>query len=317
MTKFRYKTISKRPIDRSKPKSIPRKIKNKSETKLKQVEEDDLKLLFHCKNCEYDVIKDVITKDFGFELTEDDKADFDIIWHNTGMKAPQIKRLKSHQKYNHFPGTYQLAKKTNLGRNLMKMNKLHPEEYNFFPKTFVLPNDYQDFIKHSKSHDGQTYIVKPDMLSQGKGIFLTKDRDEINPRGNVVVQEYMEKPFLVDNLKFDIRLYVYVTSVDPLRIYLFDDGLVRFATEEYQAPNEENIKNTYIHLTNYSINKNNKNFQFNESDATKGHKRTLSSFWKSLKEQGIETDIIQEEIKDIIIKSFLAVQPQLAHDFKS
>ena len=137
----------------------------------------------------------------------------------------------------------------------MKMYKMHPNDYKFFPKTWVLPNDFPDLLRHFKQHEGDTYIVKPAMLSQGKGIFLTKSSDEINPRHNSVVQEYLENPFLVDNLKFDIRLYVFVTSVDPLRVYLFDDGLVRFATEEYQKPTNENMKNTYIHLTNYSVNK--------------------------------------------------------------
>jgi tubulin polyglutamylase TTLL6/13 len=239
------------------------------------------------------------------------------MWHNTGMKTNLIKKLKSHQKYNHFPGTYQLAKKTCLGRNLMKMHRLFPDDYKFFPKTWVLPNDFPDFVKHAKHHEGQTYIVKPDNLSQGNGIYLTKNKDDINPRTNNVIQEYMEDPFLVDNLKFDIRLYVYVTSVEPLRIYLFDDGLVRFATEEYQKPTEENIDNTYIHLTNYAINKNHKNFIFNEKGSDKGHKRSLKSFWESLSEQGIQTDIIMDEIKDIIIKTFLAVQPQLAHEYRS
>ncbi|EDO40614.1 predicted protein, partial [Nematostella vectensis] len=40
----------------------------------------------------------------------------------------------------------------------------------------------------------------------------------------------LHKPFLINGSKFDLRIYVYVTSYDPLRIYIFEDGLVRFAT---------------------------------------------------------------------------------------
>lgn len=199
----------------------------------------------------------------------------------------------------------------------MKMFKMHPEEYKFFPKTWVLPNDFPEFLRHYKQYEECTYIVKPAMQSQGRGIFLTRNSDDINPRLNAVIQEYVEDPFLVDNLKFDIRLYVLVTSVDPLRIYLFDEGLVRFATEEYQAPTEENMKNIYIHLTNYSLNKKNKNFSCNEESQEKSHKRSLKQFWETLKKTGIETDLIQEEIRDIIVKTFLAVQPQLAHEYRS
>lgn len=55
----------------------------------------------------------------------------------------------------------------------------------------------------------------------------------------------------------------------------------------------------------------------NEEDSEKGHKRSMKQFWASLKKTGIDTDVIQEEIRDIIIKTFLAVHPQLSHEYKS
>ena len=41
---------------------------------------------------------------------------------------------------------------------------------------------------------------------------------------------YLHKPYLIGGKKFDLRIYVYVTCYDPLRVYLFKDGLVRFAS---------------------------------------------------------------------------------------
>lgn len=59
-------------------------------------------------------------------------------------------------------------------------------------------------------------------------------------------------------------MYVLITSANPLKIFLYKDGLVRFASEKYEEPNIKNLKNTFKHLTNYSINKENKNFKQNE-----------------------------------------------------
>ena len=69
-------------------------------------------------------------------------------------------------------------------------------------------------------------------------------------------------------------------SVDPLRIYLFKEGMARFSTETYQEPTKKNLQNMFMHLTNYSINSKNKGvFQFNKNleDVDTGHKRTFTS----------------------------------------
>ena len=56
----------------------------------------------------------------------------------------------------------------------------------------------------------------------------------------MIVQEYLDKPFLVDGFKCDMRIYVLVASCDPLRVFLYHDGLLRLATERYVHPNEAN-----------------------------------------------------------------------------
>jgi hypothetical protein len=58
---------------------------------------------------------------------------------------------------------------------------------------------------------------------------------------NCVAQRYMAKPYLIDGMKFDLRIYVLVVSCDPLRVFIYEEGLVRFCTEAYQPPTADNL----------------------------------------------------------------------------
>lgn len=55
-----------------------------------------------------------------------------------------------------------------------------------------------------------------------------------------------------------MRIYVVVTCFDPLRVYVYKEGLARFASEKYNLDDDEG--NKFSHLTNYSINKKNENY---------------------------------------------------------
>lgn len=65
---------------------------------------------------------------------------------------------------------------------------------------------------------------------------------------------------LINGLKFDLRIYVALTGVNPLRIYIYDEGLGRFATEQYDDTGSDCENKKFQHLTNYSINKKNTEF---------------------------------------------------------
>jgi tubulin polyglutamylase TTLL6/13 len=89
---------------------------------------------------------------------------------------------------------------------------------------------------------------------------------------------------LIDNLKFDLRIYVLLTGINPLRAYIYREGLARFATEEYMSPLGSNLGNLCMHLTNYAINKDSDQFVFNE-DPNKdniGHKRGLRPIFQHI-----------------------------------
>jgi tubulin polyglutamylase TTLL6/13 len=162
---------------------------------------------------------------------------------------------------------YNLAKKNQLGLNLERMRKKIAKEYKFYPKTWILPSDKKElrsFFSKCPDEDSEggglrTFIVKPEGSCQGRGIYLTRSLDRIlDEEEPMVVQKYIANPYLINGLKFDLRIYVVLVGIDPLRIFIYKEGLVRFATEEYCRPNDDNLDNLYMHLTNYAINKRNK-----------------------------------------------------------
>ena len=56
--------------------------------------------------------------------------------------------------------------------------------------------------------------------------------------------------------KFDVRLFVLVTNVMPLELFLCREALCRFAATPYESPTAENVGDNTMHLTNYAISKN-------------------------------------------------------------
>lgn len=55
----------------------------------------------------------------------------------------------------------------------------------------------------------------------------------------MTVSRYIDNPLLLDGKKFDLRLYVIVTSFNPLRLYLYEEGLCRIATVDYQGGSDQ------------------------------------------------------------------------------
>ena len=185
------------------------------------------------------------------------KATYNVCWSDTSVALERIMKMGRLQKINHFPGMLELVRKAGTARNLNKMLKAVGKEYKFFPKTFMLPADYTELKKeweHGKNHGNKTFIVKPSKGCQGTGIRLTRCLDDISPHEPNIVQRYMHRPHLIDGYKYDLRLYVLLSSIAPMRIYLFREGLVRMCTTKYQ-PLEKNMHDTRMHLTNYAINK--------------------------------------------------------------
>jgi tubulin polyglutamylase TTLL6/13 len=133
------------------------------------------------------------------------------------------------------------------------------------------------------------------------------------------VQRYIANPYLLDGLKFDLRLYVVVTSCSPLTIFWHKAGLARFATLPYSLPvktNKDMSQN--VHLTNYAVNKDSEHFKISDEDIQAGvsSKRTLETVYARLEKDGVDIALLKLKIADLIIKTLISIQPDLLHSYR-
>ena len=139
-----------------------------------------------------------VARELGWKVSrlESFNSDWDVWWTDQGVESDRLMIMKPYQKINHFPNMYLIARKNFLSNSLHKLAKIFPDDYNFFPQTWNLPQDFANLKAYYTAHSSPAkklgnktltksnrmqMIVKPESLSQGKGIFITNVIDEVDP----------------------------------------------------------------------------------------------------------------------------------------
>jgi tubulin monoglycylase TTLL3/8 len=168
------------------------------------------------------------------------------------------------------------------------------------------------FPQYAINGDKNIWIAKPAGLSRGRGIQVFSNLEDISAytRGkdhNWILQKYIENPMIVNNRKFDLRIWVLVTDLNPLTIWFWNKPYVRFPAADY---NDANLDDRFIHLTNNSVAKNLKESEI-VGDGNMWFIEELQSYL--IQKHG--TDIWNEKIKprwhEIVTYSLQAVQDML------
>lgn len=274
----------------------------------------------------------------GWQEVKEGENDWDIFWCDVGWMRENFDHfyLQEHVKLCHFRNHYELTRKNLMVKNLKRLHKQIEREHgktaatncDFYPTSYELPAEYHIFVEEFKKNPGSVWIMKPVARSQGKGIFLFKKlkdiidwrkedyyrvstdekKDEKEPPETYIVQRYIENPYLIGGRKFDIRVYVLVTSYMPLIVWLYRDGFARFSNTRFSL---DSIDDTYIHLTNVAIQKTAPDY-----DPEKGCKWSPLRLRKYLTaKHGLEeVENLFRLIDEIIITSLQAVQKILIND---
>ncbi|XP_068926670.1 probable tubulin polyglutamylase TTLL2 [Petaurus breviceps papuanus] len=274
-------------------------------------------LVFRVDENTPEVVKNVLLERGWNKYNEDvqDVADWNLYWRTSAFRMIDHSNVKPWQRLNHHPGTTRLTRKDYLARHLKYMKGVYGASlYAFSPITFIMPNDYIKFVaEYSREKEvlgtkPSYWICKPAELSRGRGIMIFSDLKDLIFDCATVVQKYISNPFLIARYKCDLRIYVCVAGFRPLTIYLYQEGLVRFATEKFDL---SNLKNNCAHLTNSSVNKTGASYKENKEGVGRGCKWTLSKFLAYLRNQDVDDLLLWQKINHLVILTILSIAPSV------
>lgn len=216
-----------------------------------------------------------------------------LLWEDSIQARDYFSHLRPWQVVNRIPSINLLCRKSPLATLLNKAQKGFPHLYNMFPKSFDLPRENDEFLKEL-SKTTKKYLIKPDMGALGNGITFVEPGQPYTPNDQMAVaQEYIDS-YLLNNTKFDLRIYVLVASINPLTIYVYRNGLARFCSEE------SSVNSVYAQLTNVALNKGNPEMEIERIS------QLISDIYPKLAAKGVNIDELWARIDNAIILTILS-----------
>ena len=277
--------------------------------------------------CKYAMVRRVAEAS-GWEEVEEGSESWQVFWTDLSVSHSRVKALTPLQRINHFPDMTRICHKAESAIVLKSLSRYFAAEYHFFPQSWSLPKETAALHAFMADHP-TALILKPNRGCQGVDITVVTSMEQLEEAraalggtAACVVQEYVDRPLLLDGYKFDLRLYVLVTSCVPLRIHIYRDGMARLCTMKYQSAHDRSAgdkscdKNgdwRFQHLTNYAINKLHPDFSAGEG----GTKRRLGDVLDQLSREGCDVALLWGEVQQLVVKTLIAVQPTLAHSYMS
>jgi hypothetical protein len=194
----------------------------------------------------------------------DDPDDWALYWIGF-VPQSMWAQLLPHQMVPFMPGTKALCHKVELHKNIVEMKKkFSEEEFDFWPRGYAMPDEYEALKAYWESFGDELhpFIMKPPNAARGERIEVFTSISQVDLDSHFITvdtplaQEYIMNPLLIEGHKLSLRVYVALTGVDPLRLYVFPNGLVRICSEKYTT-DRDSFSSVFVHLTNIDLNKHN------------------------------------------------------------
>ncbi|XP_061832390.1 probable tubulin polyglutamylase TTLL9 isoform X5 [Nerophis lumbriciformis] len=238
----------------------------------KPAEKREGKCVVHFKCGPGGTIHDVLKQRPGWVEVKDD-GEWDFHWCEVGWLRENFDHsfMEEHVRINHFRNRYEAAKSQGAGIFLFRKLK-----------------DIMDWRKHDATRSEEQ-----------------KDAAQVE---SYVAQRYIENPYLLGGRKFDLRVYVMVTSYFPLKAWLYREGFARLSSTRFSL---DSIDDKYVHLTNVAVQKTAPDY-----DPEKGCKWKIQKLRKYLTaKHGIQVvETLFTEMDNIFISSLQSVQKIIIND---
>ena len=205
--------------------------------------------------------------------------------------------------------------KDGLNRFYNKQKARFPDDYNYIPETYLYPDQKQKIYEKFRNYHynpKDVWLFKPARDSFGNGIYILNNYTEIKNSQikNFLISRYIMNPLLIRNKKFDMRAYVLVTGMNPLKIYFYKDGYLKIPVKNFTLDHEY-IRDGCVHITTSDTNL--VCFEGKEYKYDTDIYDEPSNFWSYVfferycQRHGINYTDIMEQFKDIFIKTFISL----------
>jgi hypothetical protein len=158
-----------------------------------------------------------------------------------------------------FPETYRLNHSADLIKFIQRTKEEGMEDSKWIWKkahsnqgqgVFVIPNIKQ-YVERLIETECATPEIQAETIVQETSDGVKKNINTIAHKlEKSVVQKYMVNPLLINGKKFDLRMFMFISSTKPYLV-MFKRGYARLSMEDYSTKNfdfENNGK--FMHLTN-------------------------------------------------------------------
>jgi hypothetical protein len=240
------------------------------------------------------------------------------------------------QRMNNFPAIRYIAAKDNLHRQFEKAKqKYGDEKFSFWPKGFNLEEDSQfdelrQLYKNADPKNPLLYIIKRPSLPRGEGVHLIGSLEQLEHlltpaspcyplnKTKALAQEYIQNVLLIEGHKVTLRVYVVITSMDPLRIYIFQNGLVRICSRKYST-DLSSIGDIFAHVDSIDINHLNEH-EFTSSITDKdleyeGLRVQITHLMKRVEKYGFNGTKVWNDIEDVVVLSILSAEEEMYKEY--